>query len=1217
MMLQINKILSISASVLILIGNQVLAAEVSPKQAKVSATAGTLQKANIVQKADKIEDVTEKEVVRKDSSNFVGSVLTYAPAATTDQKSPFSGSEEAMEELDKLEPIEEDLKTAVDVHNLIYRLRSYKNIQKQYNNTKRLYDKSLKLLKDSEQCTIDYLGRYFNNPIKVWSGIDMRENPQNHDMRQGLSAWAIAMFETAKAAEVSPMDIGDVVSVETQEKEVVNEYGDIIEYDTTINSSTSTVGVNVNTNSSEGGEVTDISSLNASSEQQAKALQEQTQGNYFKEPGRQEELEASARKSQLLNLDIGAEVAEWVAEYLANGENMSVEGTNPAWNYSNLGGVKKRFPVWNDQKSFYSQYLKRKYDNIKNYIKNYKIEGDIRDNISNVILERQKQYMNIAEAQITQAAVNAKNTARKLYDDKVEAAQKGYEQNYAQISRSHTGVLNALYTQKNNQINKLNQELEAINQNRNAYMTHISDINAENNRLQNNLQNLEQEVVGYDNMLSGLNQTSEQIANYRNVKKELEDKINELKKQIQESKKERDDLQKQYDEETEKWSEIKQKIKDVETQTQIKIAQEIDAFQTKVNKLKEDLEEKLEQYKEELETKNKNIDKAELAAKAAIQSKSTITAQKIISETDLSIEDAKETAYENIDKVYNAIMALGDDLYRGKMQETVAGYHQALIDSLKGNASQINGVDLKSITIKVHDISNFNIDIVVSSLMDEQMREMYLEDYRKQVSNTNVLLSVTVFDKMLSGIDTSTDTQYFVGSLPKEEDFRGPKTLPDYNLPPLREYMRLDNVDLQNLGKDDVQIIVPDMENFDQWNPKFFAVTAIDKEKFLNYGGKIPEIWKLMLTDKVFVDSDFEFNFNGANILSLGNEMSPLYRDGIYPCKLKGIKNNFGQNCESTGNIQAGEGVVDVFVVDKDKTNKGEYKLTLSFLSGDARNAALNQDLPTCQNITATCTGTKAQLRFLNGESLKNEIGERLGSGQYSELGSILNIYTGTLSTKGSVRDMLGYSVPLQSVVTYSKRMEARANQEDADDLSASEQINDDIYVGAQYNNNQVGDFLEHVEMEQTYKEALDDLENQVQEMKNELIENLRKYGFEPSSDFDISKTQDYELAVNKLKAVKNQYMTQAKGLIDDINPGEYDVLKDSKNSYDRVYQGLYLDTEAVMNMTMDIDDLSEWAENLKTATVNANVDETYEKEGDEDFENTLKSMKPAYCAGY
>ena len=35
------------------------------------------------------------------------------------------------------------------------------------------------------------------------------------------------------------------------------------------------------------------------------------------------------------------------------------------------------------------------------------------------------------------------------------------------------------------------------------------------------------------------------------------------------------------------------------------------------------------------------------------------------------------------------------------------------------------------------------------------------------------------------------------------------------------------------------------------------------------------------------------------------------------------------------------------------------------------------------------------------------------------------------------------------------------------------EQLNDDIYVRAQYNNNQVGDFLDHVEIEQKYQNIL------------------------------------------------------------------------------------------------------------------------------------------------
>ena len=86
--------------------------------------------------------------------------------------------------------------------------------------------------------------------------------------------------------------------------------------------------------------------------------------------------------------------------------------------------------------------------------------------------------------------------------------------------------------------------------------------------------------------------------------------------------------------------------------------------------------------------------------------------------------------------------------------------------------------------------------------IDDEMATLNVSDYRSKVENTTVLLTVPVFDDMLKDIDTSADTQYFVGSTPKPEDFRAPMTMPDFNLPPLREYVRLDYVDLQSIAKD-------------------------------------------------------------------------------------------------------------------------------------------------------------------------------------------------------------------------------------------------------------------------------------------------------------------------------------------------------------------------------------------------------------------------------
>ena len=1150
------------------------------------------------------------------TKNRAASVLEIEAAAETAETHPFAGSEREMEELDKLEPINTNLQAAVDVHNLISQLKNFKNVQKQYDNMVKLHERSLELLKNSEQCTIDYMGRYFKEPIKVWSGKDLRDMPENHDLRQGLSAWAISMFETAKAAEVSPIDSEDVISLDMDTSKATQE------------------------------ELLNLEEVHSDSEETIDNLEEQTQGIYFKEPSRQEELEEEDRKTDLMSKDIGTEVALWMADYLS-GENTNSGTDSPSWNSADLGGVKQRFPVWTDQKTFYGQYLIRKYKNIKNYIKNYTIPENVKQKIVDKVFDRQKQYMNIAEEQITQAAIEARLTAQKTYDDSTSEERQEYEAKLSAIESSREAKVSALQKELDEKIAIYNQEIAAINEKRDAYMSQMSDIDSQNSSLSQEINRLRQEINNYDSILASATVSEEQKQEYETLKKQVEEEISEAEAKIENQKAIKADLQKLYEQETTAKEKKEQDKTDYESQIQVQIGEaNKQATEEKDLALKE-YQEKTSDISEELEEKIAQIDAAEIAAKAAINSKSMITAKQIINQSDFIIEDAKEIAYENIDKTLQALKALGDELYRGQIQSTIESYHQALIDSLKGQESQIAGVKLEAAAAKVHDLTNFNVDIVISSFMDEQMRILNLNNYRDMVKNTSILLEVPLFDEMLDGVYTGADSQYFVGSQPKEQDFAAPKAMPDYNLPPLREYVRLDYIDLQNIGKDTAQMEVGHYEivapTFNQtgrvWvKTEDFPISIIDKEKFLNYGGRIPEIWKLMLKDKAFVDSDFYLTSDMVpaeesddipaeyNPLSLGGEMSPLYRGGIYPCVLKNIESEKGV-CTASGTIENGTGIVDVAIIDKGRTNSKEYFMGLSFVTGSRREELQNQSLPVCQEVSAKCKikvngntiETSPYLTLVNKEeSTGNTSDSFVEEGQASELGSIINIYSGKMLSNGSfVENVFGYSPYMQSVVNYGKRMEELSEDDDADDLSAKEQQNDDIYVRAQYNNNQVGDFLDHVELEQKFKQALDDMEETVKENQEVLYTELKKFGYEPSEDFNIGRDEDYDLTVKQLKTIKSNYMNQAKGSLDSLETGNSDFLSDSKSSYQRVYQGLLLDSDCVVSMTMDVDNISEFSEKIKTATVNNTVDESYEKNGDEDFEETLKSMKPAYCAAY
>ena len=71
-------------------------------------------------------------------------------------------------------------------------------------------------------------------------------------------------------------------------------------------------------------------------------------------PSQQEEIEKTARESQMISFNIGAQAAQLLVE--------DQYKQSPQWGVPTV-----KFPVWKDQINFYSQYLGGKYANIKDY----------------------------------------------------------------------------------------------------------------------------------------------------------------------------------------------------------------------------------------------------------------------------------------------------------------------------------------------------------------------------------------------------------------------------------------------------------------------------------------------------------------------------------------------------------------------------------------------------------------------------------------------------------------------------------------------------------------------------------------------------------------------------------------------------------------------------------------------------------------------------------
>ena len=1147
------------------------------------------------------------------------SILTFDEAQTSDATGPFAGSETQMEELDKLEPIIEGLQAAIDAHNTLNGLKNYRDTQRRYNEMVQLHEKSIEVLKQSEQCVINYIGRYFNNPISVWSGVDLRDTPQSHDLRKGLSAWALESYETAKASQLSPIDVGDV---STLDMDALSEQSDaydkkneelgeeMISVDGTENATADMTDAETlaYANQNEGDTALDIESK----KNNVKELSNQHDGIFFKEPDKQEAYEEDSRKSDLLPTDIGTEAS------------MSLAANPEKW-----GSVKKEFPIWNDQKTFYNQYLDGKYLNIAQYIKNLEISADAQDKIYKALLQDQASFMAKAEKEITQAAIAAVTKTNQQYESEYRELEQKYNADVSAVVGKAKSDVSALEQERDGKASQIDSEIASLQAQRTSYAQRREELIVSNDELSKLISETRQELSAAESLTAGAEMTDEQKKEHEELVAQLKGEIAAAQAKIQAQNQEKASVEAAYDQKT---GEIDAKTKaknDLLTEYSAKIANVNKAAETQKTTLKTEFEKQDEANRQKRDDKIKKINLAAEAAKKTLDTNSGITVKDIVNTTNLIIAIAKDDAVANIEKARQAFYGLGDDLYRGRKQDQVIEYHQALIDNLRGKDVTLGGLELKGVGGKVRGITTELETIVSGRDLENSLNEMYVDLRSQYIKNTNVVLNVSLFDDVLKDMDTSADSEFFVGAVAKERDFRAPGIMPDFNLPPLREYVHFDYIDLKNavgdaqkmiVGKDITEELFPGFPN--KGTSIFFKQTesiplsVVNKDTFLNYGGRIPEIWKLMLQDKAFVETDFFLSSSLApedrkiekDALKLGGETLALFRGGIYPCVVKNIS-----NCKAPDMIENGEGIVDVAY-----NSKGEYYMMgLSFVKGERRQELLGQNLPVCQNVSAACSRFKPSSPYFITSKGEGQIKlTELSDKEYSELGTILALNSGKIGNE-RVYNLLTLTPEMESLLVYGQRMEAASKNENMPELNAVEKINDDIYKDAQYRNNQIGDFLVQAETEQTYKNSVEELKTSIDQMREDLLEVLRNMGFAPSEDFDISKDSDYDLAVSKLKNVKQNYLNTVGAKISSINDAGSELLRDSKRNYSAVYNALLQDKDAVTTMGMAVSDSTSLDETIKTGKANLAVDSTYQETADKSFEEQLNSFNPAYCVAY
>ncbi len=375
--------------------------------------------------------------------------MSFVDAPPSNMKSPFSGNEEKMKELEKLNPVYETSLEAMEVHNLIKSLPSYREMFEQYEQMKKLHEQSLKILKEADQCSIQFLGRYYNNPEKVWTGnVISDEQINEYDLRSGISGWAIKSFEVAKAEQTSSISVDDLGETEVD---------------------------------------MDVDNSDLSSVEKNKDKYQKMSNSGLANPSKEEELEKVNRETSMVNWKIGAEAASLIVQ--------DQYGKKPEW-----GTPSKKFPIWNDQKTFYTQYIDGKYNNIKEYLKNVDVNDvaiEIAFKLNDLVQNPEEKAYNATELnKLSSLITKKKNDEETVSVSALETLLNNKEKSLNEAKQAKETRLAGLLSQKeaiNAKINKASQYVKTYNQRINQLSKEAMLAQNEQETLNDLVQRLEEE----------------------------------------------------------------------------------------------------------------------------------------------------------------------------------------------------------------------------------------------------------------------------------------------------------------------------------------------------------------------------------------------------------------------------------------------------------------------------------------------------------------------------------------------------------------------------------------------------------------------------------------------------------------------------------------------------------------------------------------------------
>ncbi|MCQ2734417.1 MAG: hypothetical protein MJ212_00510, partial [Alphaproteobacteria bacterium] len=724
-------------------------------------------------------------------------------------KSPLEDKEEDFAGLAELSEIEENLNTAINIHNMKQNLPEYRKVYKNYDEMQKYYDQVVQNLENSGKCVVNFLSPYYSNASKMWFGDECNyygngmiychykpektveqvnsggtevsqgefdvlcpddsnhmcyiQNIHNSKYNRGLVGYLMNLYQTVKdnqasqevEAYIETTDVGSPNSNVTA-VEVKLEYKSGGE---TVSANTDSQNAEIKTagtfdeayqqaTEEENNDTSAVVTPNGSSTLQSldnlqaqSAPDDASEMTNIKDYDAAEQEKKEARKGELLNWSVGAEVVKDLAQDLTS--------STPQF-----GAVQKRFPLWYDQKEYYNQYIDGKYTNIKNYLNSDSFLSKFVQASKDLILEY--PYQNDDDLSAEQQRQNDIKSITDFYDENVKkmSEQSSVEQEFAkaddlkkskrlELEKSVQAIRTSIHEQ-HKKIDILNKQISILNRVLNNQEDSVMNSESMRTYAEDGLEYSEKMYAdrGIDPAQSTQNKTFQKNKddsedNKGNAERvlsevELSNNIPELEKQVEQAKEKIEKLQEDED----------------KARSDYVLA---------ISNLEEDNRIKMEELQQQDAT-NKDL-------LSAIEGVATeITPAGIIKQ---AMDCMRAYAVQQVEKAQEELETLKDneELYYAAYADKVMNIHKKLMKKI----TSVSVTDLNNTCPVFGTLS----DLGLTKGLDELLGNVFsmLDD----VCDQNVCLK--------------QDSDYFVGIVAKKRDFTAPKSPMNFISAPAREIL--------------------------------------------------------------------------------------------------------------------------------------------------------------------------------------------------------------------------------------------------------------------------------------------------------------------------------------------------------------------------------------------------------------------------------------------